>query len=320
VLVNTGPRLTATDDFPFGVPATDWRPDLDGIVELWGNGGGGEQHITATATDPWWRMWYARSRRQQVSPHDGLALMRMIGGLDVRHIVAAVQAPTLILHRTGNAWWPVEGARWLVDRIDDSRLVELDGADNYWWAGDADRIVDEVEHFLLGSHTSRPSHRELVTIMFTDIVDSTATASRLGDAGWRAVLDGHDSITISEAERHGGIPVKHLGDGYLIQFDGPAAAIRAAIDIRDTTRRHELDLRIAIHTGEVERRGDDISGVAVHLASRMLDTVEPGEIVVSGVVRGLVAGSGIAFEPRGTQDFKGLPDRWDLHAVVAAGG
>lgn len=316
VLANTGPRLTATDGWPHGFPAEAWQPDLDGIIELWSRGTGGEDHIAATATDPWWRNWYARSRRQQTSPKAGLALMRMLGELDVRHIVSSIVAPTLILHRRDNAWWPLGGARWLADQIDGAEFVELDGADNYWWAGDADLIVDHVERFLLGSHTPRSSHRELVTIMFTDLVDSTATASDLGDSRWRDVLDRHDAVTVEQTARQGGQALKNLGDGYLVQFGGPAAAIQAARDLRRQLAADDLHVRIAIHTGEVERRGDDISGIAVHLAARMLAVAEPGEIVASDVVRGLVAGSSITFASRGTHRFKGIPDTWQVHEVT----
>ncbi|MEM9561328.1 MAG: adenylate/guanylate cyclase domain-containing protein [Actinomycetota bacterium] len=316
VLANTGPRMTATDDWPHGVAAELWRPDLDGIVDLWARGTGGESHIAATAHDPWWRHWYARSRRQQASPEAGLALMRMLGELDVRHIAPSVHAPTLILHRRDNSWWPLGGARWLAQQIEGAELVELDGADNYWWSGDADLIVDHIERFLLGDHVPRASPRELVTIMFTDLVDSTATASDLGDSRWRELLDRHDSLTVEAIQRQGGRPLKNLGDGFLVQFDGPAAAIRAAQQLRRELTASDLPIRIAIHTGEVERRGDDISGIAVHLAARLLEVAGPGEIVVSDVIRGLVAGSPIRFEPRGVHEFKGLPERWGVHEVI----
>lgn len=314
-LVNTGPRLTSTDGWPYGVPAAEWHPDLPGITEIWRTGALGEDQILATAHDPWWRDWYARSRRQQASPRVGLSLMRMMGELDVRHIAPSVHVPTLIVHRRDNNWWPVEGARWLADQIPHAELVELDGADNYWWAADADPIVDHLERFLLGADSAPASQRELITIMFTDIVDSTATASRLGDRRWRSVLDRHDSTVSNEIRRHDGRPLKNLGDGYLAQFDGPAAAIRAAADLHASLARGDLHVRIAIHTGEVERRGDDISGVAVHLASRMLDVAAAGETVVSSVVKGLVAGSSIVFDERGVQEFKGIPDRWALFTV-----
>lgn len=316
VLVNTGPRLTAIEGWPHGVSADDWTPDLVGVTALWRDGTGGEQQIGATAYDPWWRDWYGRTRRLQATPRVGLMLLRMLGDIDVRHIAPSVQVPTQIIHRRDNAFWPVEGARWLADTIPNAEFVELDGFDNYWWAADADPVIDHMERFLLGADAAPTTQRELITIMFTDIVDSTATAARLGDSRWRSVLDRHDDATSNEIRRHGGNPLKNLGDGYLAQFDGPAAAIRAAADLHDTLGRGGIGLRIAIHTGEVERRGDDISGVAVHLASRMLDAAEMGETIVSSVVKGLVAGSPIVFEPRGGHEFKGIPDRWDLFAVV----
>ncbi len=317
VLVNTGARLVSDgEQFPWGFPPGSWRPDLSGIVELWETGAGGEDHIAATAHDPWWREWYARSRRRQATPSAGLALMTMIGQLDVRRIVGSVRAPTLVLHRRDNRWWPLDGARWLADALPAGRLVELDGADNYWWSGDADRVVDEIERFLHGDRISQPSHRELVTIMFTDLVDSTATASALGDAAWRRVLDAHDRSTRELVERHGGTVVKNLGDGFLLWFDGPAAAIRAAVAFQELVGRSDLGARVAIHTGEAERRGDDLSGIAVHLAARAVAEARPGEVLATGVVRGLVAGSGIRFAERGRHRFKGIPDAWDLYAVI----
>ncbi len=315
ILVNTGPRLTATQDWPHGFPEDDWRPDIAGITKLWAAGTGGEYHITATAHDPWWRDWYARSRRQQAGPRAGLRLMQMFGELDVRHIAPAVQCPTLVVHRRDNAWWPLGGARWLAEEISDAELIELHGVDTYWWSGDADAVVDAVEAFLLGAPTSPPSERELATIMFTDIVDSTALATRIGDREWRALLDRHDAVTLAEIARHSGTPLKQLGDGYMAQFSGPAGALRAAEALHAAIEGSGLRLRIAIHTGEAERRGDDLSGVAVHLAARLLDVAEPGDTLVSDVVKGLVAGSGVRFAPRGTHRFKGLPDTWDLHAI-----
>ncbi|MGD9752291.1 MAG: alpha/beta fold hydrolase [Acidimicrobiia bacterium] len=317
VLVNTGPRLTTTHDWPHGVDQRRWTPDLDGITELWSGGGGGTPHIPATAHDPWWRDWYARSRRQQASPADGLRLMRMLGELDVRHIATSVQAPTLVVHRRANRWWPLEGARWLAAQLPNASLVELDGTDNYWWSGNADEVIDHIERFLLGAPASVPSQRELMTIVFTDIVGSTTTATALGDRRWRAVLDHHDRVTLEETNRHGGTTIKNLGDGFLLKFDGPATAIRAATALHRAMRHVGVEIRVSIHTGEVERRGDDISGVAVHLASRMLAIAPPSTTIVSSVIKGLVAGSGIAFAPLGAHRLKGIDEPWELHQVIA---
>ena len=315
VLVNTGPRLLADAEYPWGFPADQWHPDLDGIVDLWTSGGGSEAHITAVQHDPWWRAWYATARRQPVSPTGGLAMMRMLGQIDVRKVVRSIRAPTLIVHRVDNGWWPIEGARWLADELPNAQLVELPGADNLWWSGDADRVIDEIERFLPGAQVSRPSERELVTIVFTDLVDSTRQASALGDSRWRALLDGHDEVTVAATERHGGTVVKHTGDGYLLRFDGPAVAIRAAEELQSDVERLGLRVRIAIHTGEAEKRGDDLSGVAVHLAARVLGIAEAGDVLVTGVVKGLVAGSRIDFDDRGRHSFKGLDDSWEVWAV-----
>lgn len=316
ILVNTGPRLLRDVDYPFGFGPDQWSPDLPGLISTWESGEGSDDMISATAHDPWWREWYARSRRQQANPAAALALMQMIGQVDVRHIVSSITAPTLVVHRTGNRWWPIGGARWLAQRIAGASLVELDGSDNYWWAGDADKVVDEIEQCLLGERVSATSHRRLTTMVFTDVVDSTRTAADLGDLAWRELLDAHDATTVAEVERHGGHVVKNLGDGFLLTFDGPAAAIRACLDLREALERQGLPVRIAIHTGEVERRGDDLTGVGVNLTSRMLSVADGGDIVVSGVVRGLVAGSGLRFEDRGSHCFKGIPDAWDVHTVA----
>ncbi len=262
VLINTGPRFVQADGYPYGFPAQDWRPDLPGILQTWESGAGAEVHIAAARHDPWWRDWYARCRRAQLAPTAGLALLRMIGQLDVRHVLPAVHSPTLILHRQHNGWWPIEGARWMANQLPNAKLVELDGADNLWWAGDADPVVDEIEHFLLGERTTQASHRQLVTIVFTDLVESTSHASRVGDTEWRRLIDAHDAVTIAQTQRHGGTVIKQLGDGFLLRFPAPAVAIRAATHIRQELHRLGLHSRIAVHTGEAEVRGDDVRGVA----------------------------------------------------------
>jgi class 3 adenylate cyclase len=318
ILVNTGPRLLKDGpDYPWGFDAASWRPDLDGIVEVWECGDDGASHISAIGFDPWWREWYSRVRRQQASPATGLALLQMLGQLDVRQILSTVAAPTLVMHRRENRWWDIGAARWMASQVPGASFVELDGSDNYWWAGDADRIVDEIEQFLLGERTSRQSSRQLATMMFTDVVDSTSRASELGDARWRTLLEAHDATTVAEAARHGGNVVKNLGDGYLLTFEGPGAAIAAGRSIQAAVARIGLGVRIAVHTGEVERRGGDITGVAVNLASRMMGVAAAGDMVVSGTVRGLVAGSGITFEHRGQHQFKGIQEIWDVYCVTS---
>jgi class 3 adenylate cyclase len=240
----------------------------------------------------------------------------MLGQLDVRQILPAIAATTLVMHRRENPWWDINAACWMASQIPHASFVELDGSDNYWWSGDADRVVDEIEQFLLGERTSQRSSRQLATMMFTDVVDSTERASELGDSRWRILLEAHDATTVAEAERHGGTVVKNLGDGYLLTFEGPGAAIEAGRSIQAAVGRIGLDVRIAVHTGEVEHRGGDITGVAVNLASRLMGVASAGDLIVSGTVRGLVAGSGIAFEHRGQHQFKGIEESWDVYCVT----
>jgi len=316
ILANTGPRLLREGpDYPWGFDPGRWRPDLGGIVEVWERSDDGGAHISAIEHDPWWRDWYGRARRQQASPATGLALLQMLGQLDVRHILPAIAASTLVIHRRDNRWWDVNAARWMASQVPHASFVELDGSDNYWWAGDADRVVDEVEQFLLGERISQRSSRQLATMMFTDLVDSTSRASEVGDIQWRNLLEAHDATTVAQVERHGGTVVKHLGDGYLLTFEGPGAAIEAGRAIQAAVSRIGLAVRIAVHTGEVERRGDDITGVAVNLTSRLLGVAAGGDLVVSGTVRGLVAGSGITFEHRGQHQFRGIQESWDVYCV-----
>lgn len=316
ILANTGARLTSTDDYPIGPTPDEWRPDIDGMVAIWQDGTGGEVHIGATRTDPWWRDWYARSRRQQASPSTALALMRMFGELDVRSVLGAIRAPTLVIHRSDNEWWPPEHGKYLAANIEGARFVELPGGDNYWWAGDADPLVDEVEQFVLGDRQSTSSERELMTLVFTDIVQSTEQLTAMGDRRWAGLLDAHDELTRLQIERHGGRLVKRLGDGLLATFEGPARAVQAARDMRSAVAQIGVEIRAAVHTGEVERRGDDLGGVAVHLTARLLELAAPSDIVVSDTVRGLVAGSGLEFESLGSHRLRGIPDTWTVHRVI----
>jgi class 3 adenylate cyclase len=317
ILTNTGPRLLSDrPDYPWGLDPAKWHPELAGVVDVWERGDDGMAHIAAIEHDPWWREWYARARRQQASPATGLALLQMLGQLDVRHILPAVAAPTLVMHRRDNRWWDIGAAHWMASQVPNATFIELDGSDNYWWSGDADRVVDEIEQFILGERSSPRSSRQLATMMFTDLVDSTSRASAVGDTHWRTLLEAHDATTVAEAQRHGGTVVKQLGDGYLLTFAGPGAAIEAGRAIQAALGRIGLVVRIAVHTGEVEQRDHDITGVAVNLASRLMGVAAAGELVVSGTVRGLVAGSGIVFENRGQHEFKGIHESWDVYCVA----
>jgi class 3 adenylate cyclase len=235
---------------------------------------------------------------------------------DVRDILPSIRVPTLVIHRTDDAQFRVGHGRYLAEHIPGARYVEFPGSDSWLFGDDVELIGGEIEEFVTGKRAAVSADRVLATVMFTDIVDSTAKASDLGDHAWRQLLDRHDDAVRRQIERYRGITVKHTGDGVAATFDGPARAITCACAIRDAVRVLGLEVRAGLHTGEIERRGDDVSGVGVHIAARVAQMAGPGEVLVSSTVKDLVVGSGIAFEDRGTHALKGVPDEWRLLSVV----
>jgi class 3 adenylate cyclase len=234
---------------------------------------------------------------------------------DVRELLPAIQAPTLVVQRARDQIAPPELGRYLAAHIPDARYVELDGADHIWFTENPDELVDEIEEFLTGNRASPDPDRRLATVLFTDIVDSTARAAALGDTRWRALLDEHDAIVRQELTRFGGHEVDTTGDGFLATFDGPGRAIRCAQALRDALARIGVAVRVGVHTGEVEVRGEQIGGLAVHIGARVAATGGSGDIVVSSTVKDLVAGSGLTFADRGEHDLKGVPGSWRLFAA-----
>jgi class 3 adenylate cyclase len=241
----------------------------------------------------------------------------MNGQIDARHALTAISAPTLIVHRTGDLSLPVEGARYMADRIADARLIALPGDDHLPFVGDQDEILDEVEEFLTGVRRGSEPDRVLATVLFTDIVSSTDRAAELGDRGWRELLERHHAVVRATLDRWRGREVATAGDGFLATFDGPARAIRCACDIRDSVLPLGLEIRAGLHTGEVEIVGDDVAGIAVHTGARVAAMASPGEVLVSSTVKDLVAGSGLEFEERGEHELKGVPGTWRLYAVAS---
>ena len=209
----------------------------------------------------------------------------------------------------------VEEGRYLASHIKGARFVELAGTDHLWFAGDMDAILDEVEEFLTGSRHAPEADRVLATVLFTDIVGSTERATELGDRRWRDLLDSHDEAVRRQLERFRGREVNTIGDAFLATFDGPGRAILCACAIRDAVRALGIEVRAGLHTGEVELRGDDVAGVAVHIGARVAALAGPSEVLVSGAVPPLIVGSGIGFEDRGEHELKGVPGTWRLYAV-----
>jgi class 3 adenylate cyclase len=307
----------------YGCGATGWQPDaerqriIDEYVEQsWGSGNTVDMMAPSVADDDRVRAWFGKWERASASPGAAAALLRMNARFDVRAALPTISVPTLVLHSTGDRTYDVSQGRYFAEHIDGARFIELPGDDHAPWFQNADIVLDLVEEFVTGSKRGADADRVLATILFTDIVDSTAAATRLGDRRWREVLDQYDALFDVELGRHRGNLVKTTGDGSLASFDGPGRAIHCAQAVREAARALDLDLRIGIHTGEIQRRGEDITGLGVVIANRISALAGASEILVSSTVRDLVVGSGIEFEPRGECELKGVPGTWQLLSVA----
>jgi class 3 adenylate cyclase len=239
----------------------------------------------------------------------------MNGEVDVRAVLPSIQAPTLVLHRSGDQFIDIRHSRYLAEHIPGAKYVELPGDQALIFGREAESLLEEIEEFLTGARHAPDPERILATVMFSDIVDSTRRAAELGDRGWRHLLESFDASTRRELTRFRGRAVKTMGDGFLATFDGPARGIRCAAAIREAARQYDLEVRTGLHTGEIEVMGDDVGGIAVHIGARVSSVAAAGEVLVSGTVKDLVVGSGIPFEDRGTRELKGVPGEWRLWAV-----
>jgi class 3 adenylate cyclase len=318
-LYGTFARMLRAPDYPIGLPAELFGQFLQRIEESWGTGAiSAEYFAPSMAADEAFRQSWARFERLAVSPGGMQALMRLLHETDARHALSSIRVPTLILHRSGDRVARVEGARYIAERIQGAKYVELPGPDHFPWVGNTDAILDEVEEFLTGARRSPELDRVLATVMFTDIVGATERAVALGDRRWRELLDSHHVVVREQLARFRGREIDTAGDGFLAAFDGPARGVRCADAIVREVRRLGLQVRAGLHTGECEVLGDKLSGIAVHTGARVASAAGPGEVVVSGTVKDLVAGSGIRFADRGVQTLKGIPGEWHLYAVASA--
>jgi class 3 adenylate cyclase len=306
------------DDYPHMPTPEVASQVVDAWAETWGTPSTFTLplFVPSMAGDERYLRWLNRYERAAVSPAGFKAIMRLNTEIDTRPVLSAIQVPTLVLHRRGDRVVPVENGRWLAEHIDGARYVEFEGDDHVPWIGDPHEHLDAIEDFLCGSHR-RDIDRVLSTVLFTDIVDSTSTAARFGDRRWREVLDAHDRLAAREVDRHGGRVVKTTGDGLLATFDGPARAVRCAHLLCRELSSQGVSIRAGVHTGEIELRGDDVGGIAVHIGARVEAAAGPGEVFVTRTVKDLVAGSGIGFADRGTHSLKGVPEPWQLFAVTA---
>lgn len=317
-LVGTFARMSRAPDHPIGVEDRVILDTFEEAVRRWGRPG--LMRLLAPTLDeqasPEVRRHWGRFERSSASPGAMLTAIRMNLEIDVRHVLPQVHVPTLVLHRTRDRAFPVDAGRYVAEHIPGARFVELPGRDHIYWY-EPDDLLDQVQEFLTGTRADPGPERVLATVLFVDMVDSTRMASELGDRRFRDLLQRHQSVLRRHVQAFRGRVVDTAGDGVFAVFDGPARAIRCGCAIRDELRPLGVRVRTGLHTGECERLGDKMTGIAVHIGARVAAAAEPDEVLVSSTVRDLVAGSGIRFEERGLRTLRGVPGEWRLLAVAA---
>ena len=316
VLYGSYARRSWAADHPCGHTEQEWRAIIETIETGWGEARTPDIRAPSATADQSYRQWWATYQRLAASPGEAVAVMRMNKEIDVRPILPAVRVPTLVLHRAQDRMIKVEQARYLAEHITGARLVELTGADHAPWVEDTDVLLDEVEEFLTGARHPPESDRILATVLFTDIVGSTERAAAMGDRRWRDLLGTYYTVARRELARFRGREVDTAGDGIFATFDGPARGIRCGASIVSGANACGLDVRAGLHTGECEIIGEKVGGIAVHIGARVVAQARAGEILVTGTVKDLVAGSGLSFEDRGVHTLKGVPGTWPLYAAV----
>ncbi len=315
VLINSFARFRRAPDQHWGMPADAADRYLRLYLETTGRGPVADLLAPSRAGEAGFRRWFAKCERLSGGPRAHFRIYSLFQASDVTVALPSIRAPTLVLHTAGNPHVRRGHAELLAERIPQAKRVELPGADHVWYAGDVEALFDQIEAFLTGARGPASGRRVLTTVLFTDVVGSTERAARVGDHAWAALLQMHDELVRGQVEGFGGELIKTTGDGTLAMFDGPARAIHCAAGIRDAVKTIDLTVRAGLHTGEVELRGDDVAGLAVHIGARIASLADADEILVSASVPPLVAGSGIRFRPHGRHVLKGVPEEWDVLAV-----
>jgi class 3 adenylate cyclase/pimeloyl-ACP methyl ester carboxylesterase len=320
VLFNSSPRFVRNPQLPWLPTRADEEAQAEEFERHWGepefmskalrssNPGLTEAELPS----------YLRALRVSVSPGSAAAYVRMNMDVDVCDVLSLVRVPALVMHRSEGGNWGVQSGRYLAEHITGSRFAELPGADFMPGLGDQDQLFAELERFLADvgeGKTEVETDRVLATVLFTDIIGSSETAASLGDRAWRELLERHHALVRRQLSRFRGVEVDTAGDGFFASFDGPARAIRCAREIVETVPELGLEVRAGLHTGECELVDGKVAGIAVHTGARVASHAQPGEVLVSGTVKDLVAGSGLAFDDRGSHELKGIPGKWQLYSV-----
>ena len=312
-------KLLLFGGFALSTMAGDFEARINERFKSWGTGEALKEGWPTLVARPQGVDVLAKIERLSASPGAIKAATLLNAQIDVRPVLSSIRVPTLVMHRSGDLLVPIDAGRALARRIPDAKFIEYPGEDHVYWSGDVEAFLGDIEEFVTGSrdHAAFEVERVLATVLFTDIVDSTRSASAMGDQAWRRLLDNHDRLARQTVEKFRGQLVKSTGDGILATFDGPGRAVRCALAFSAAAGQSGLPLRAGLHTGEIELRDRDVGGIAVHAAARVMAQAKANEVLVSRVVTDLVAGAGLKFAERGSHDLKGIPGKWDLFAAQA---
>jgi class 3 adenylate cyclase len=318
ILVNTFARLLRSEDYPIGIPPRVATALAERYEETWGTGDVVELTAPGVAGDAAFRQWMGRYERLSMPRRASRIMFDWVQRFDVRAILPNIQAPTLVIQRHANRYYRAVYGQYLAREIPHATYAELPGADAHPFYANSSDVLDEIETFVTGTRPPALSDRRLATVLFTDIVDSTGHAARLGDSRWRELLAAHHALVRRELGRHAGREIDTTGDGFLAIFDGPTRAVLCALAIVDAAPDLGIDVRAAVHTGEIELVGENVAGIAVHIAARVLAAAGPHVVLTTSTVRDLAVGSPIVFEPRGTHELRGVPGEWQLLEATAS--
>ncbi|MGI8896270.1 MAG: adenylate/guanylate cyclase domain-containing protein, partial [Casimicrobiaceae bacterium] len=315
VLCGSFAKRIWSPDYPWAPTPEQREREYEVVEREWGELMDLAHYVPTMAHDEAFTRRLATYMRRAASPGAAVALLRMNTRIDIRAVLPTIRVPTLVLHRVGDLDVSIDNGRYLAAHILGARLLELPGDDHLPWVGDQDRLLDEAEEFLTGVRPAHDTDRMLATVLVTDLVDSTALVSRIGDRSFRALLGGHHESVRKALARQHGTELNETGDGFVATFDGPTRAIRCAFAIRDEARQLGLATRAGLHTGEVFVKAGEVGGIAVHIGARVAAQAGSSEVLVSSTVRDLVTGSGIAFTDRGAHTLKGVEGEWRLFAA-----
>ncbi len=312
------PATLRDDDYPWGTT----RESLATVVQMVEAATGQDRRefmfqsvAPSLSSDRSGAVWWSRLFLSALSTNETISQIWSFAEFDIRQLLESVRAPTVLMHRSGDRMTDPRASRYMAERIPGAKLIEYSGDDHIPFFEGSERILSDLEELVTGNRRAADADRVLATVMFTDIVDSTPTAVRLGDERWTDVLQQHNRIVDEELRQHRGKKIKTTGDGLLATFDGPARGVRCALAICKAVQPLGVEVRAGLHSGEIELLGNDIGGIAVHIGQRVSGLAGAGEVLVSSTVKDLVAGSGIGFADRGVHSLKGIPEEWRIFAV-----